>query len=74
MLTQTKGTQVLGIDVKKEVINYAGSQFQSPNLEFEVGLVGELDFEDASIDKIALLEEIEHLYLDQAMKAMREYF
>ena len=74
LIAQTKGTQVLGIDVKEEAINYARAQFQSPNLNFEVGLVDDLDFEDASIDKIALLEVIEHIYPDQAMKAMREYF
>ncbi len=74
LLAQTNGTQILGIDVSEDAINYARSQFQSPNLKFEVGLVDELDFEDASIDKIALLEVIEHIYPEQALKALGEYF
>lgn len=73
-LAQTKGTQVVGIDVKEEAIAYAKSQFKGSNLKFEVGLVDELNIRDASVDKIAMLEVIEHIYPDQALKAMREYF
>lgn len=72
MLARTEGTEVVGIDVKEEAVHYARRQFQAPNLRFEVGMVDDLDFEDASIDKIALLEVIEHIYPDQAMKAVRE--
>jgi SAM-dependent methyltransferase len=74
MLAQTVGTQVVGIDVSEEAIQYARRQFQGPSLRYEVGMVDELGFEDASVDKIALLEVIEHIYPDQAMKVMRECF
>lgn len=60
--------QVVAIDANASAIQFARQQFPQPNLEFQVGLLADLDFPDASFDRISLLEVIEHIYEHQAVQ------
>lgn len=72
MFAQTDGTRVLGIDTKEGAVRYARNRFRASNLAFVVGSVDELGLGNESVDKIALLEVIEHLYLEQAARTVSE--
>jgi len=65
-VAQCPGTRVMAVDSNPEAIAFARSQFQRSNLEFQPGLVDELDFESSSFDRISCLEVIEHIHLEQA--------
>ncbi len=58
--------RVVGVDGNLEAIAFARSQYGRPDLQFEHGLLDELEFEDESFHRISLLEVIEHIYPAQA--------
>lgn len=60
------GTKVTAVDSNPEAVAFARAQFERPNLEFQLGLVDELDFGPASFDRIGCLEVIEHIHPEQA--------
>jgi 2-polyprenyl-3-methyl-5-hydroxy-6-metoxy-1,4-benzoquinol methylase len=65
-----KGARVLGVDANPDAIAYAKRTFGRPGLEFKLGLLDELALPPRSFDKVACLEIIEHVYLDQVQKLL----
>jgi len=65
------GVRVIGIDGNCAAIDFASRHHRLPNLEFRHGLVDELPIDPGSIDKIAFLEVIEHIYVHQALDVLR---
>jgi len=63
-------SHVIGVDIAENVVNYARSKYQRPNLEFCVGSVAEIPVKSNSIDVLVSFETIEHL--DQHKKMMSE--
>ncbi len=66
------GATAIGVDGSAEAIAYASHTFQRPNLQFVQGLVDELDFPDASFDRVYCFELIEHLYAGQGRDLLRK--
>jgi 2-polyprenyl-3-methyl-5-hydroxy-6-metoxy-1,4-benzoquinol methylase len=52
---------VLGIDIDSAAINYAKSNFQKPNLNFEIGDAVNLRFPDNSFDVVICSQVYEHV-------------
>ena len=65
--------RVIGVDVSEAAIEFCRERYDLPNLEFQLGLVDELEFEPGSIDRIALLEVIEHVYEHQALRVLESF-
>ena len=65
--------RVLGIDANAAAIDFARHQFRRPNLEFRRGFLHELELPHESIDKIAFLEVIEHLHVEQARTVLSAF-
>ncbi len=57
--------EVHALDANPSAIEFARAQFPHPNLRFHLGLADEVDLAASSVDRIYLLEVIEHLYWDQ---------
>jgi GT2 family glycosyltransferase/ubiquinone/menaquinone biosynthesis C-methylase UbiE/glycosyltransferase involved in cell wall biosynthesis/peptidoglycan hydrolase CwlO-like protein len=53
--------RVVGIDISEEAIDNARATYQRQNLEYRVGSVDALRFEDRSFDVVVSFEVIEHL-------------
>lgn len=70
-LAAAPATRVIGIDGNPSAIDFATNHHRLPNLEFRLGLVDELPIENASVDKIAFLEVIEHIHPRQALEVLR---
>lgn len=66
-------TRVLGIDANAAAIEFAQQKFLRPNLEFRRGFLDELELANESIDKIAFLEVIEHLHVEQARTVLSAF-
>jgi GT2 family glycosyltransferase/SAM-dependent methyltransferase len=60
LLAET-AARVVGIDVSQEAIDNARVTYQRQNLEYRVGSVDALPFEDGSFDVVVSFEVIEHL-------------
>ena len=56
------GARTTGVDGNATAIDYARKTFVRDNLDFRLGLVQDLDFAPASLDRIYCIEVIEHLY------------
>ncbi|WP_428743709.1 methyltransferase domain-containing protein, partial [Sulfurimonas sp.] len=54
-------TQVYGIDIDAEAIEYAQNTYAHKNLEFQTASVTEIPFEDDTFDIVISFETIEHL-------------
>jgi SAM-dependent methyltransferase len=68
--------RVVGVDVSEEAIAYARRRYSRPNLEFVVGDLLALEFDDASFDAVCSFETIEHVedvkrYLAQIVRVLR---
>jgi len=72
-LAADPNTRVLGIDANAAAIEFAQQKFRRPNLEFRLGFLHELELPDESIDKIAFLEVIEHLDVEQASTVLSAF-
>ncbi len=56
-----EATQVVGVDLGAEAIDYARSRYARPNVEFRVGDLLAPDLDDASFDVVCSFETLEHL-------------
>ena len=56
-----RAQKVFGIDISKEAILYAKSNYQMKNLKFKVADIEKLPFEDDSLDVVVSFETIEHI-------------
>jgi 2-polyprenyl-3-methyl-5-hydroxy-6-metoxy-1,4-benzoquinol methylase len=74
MLAQHPNVQVIGVDGSPSAISFARDKYHFPNLEFREGLVDALNLNDVRITKIAFLEVIEHIYPDQGLKTLRQFY
>ena len=68
-------SRVIGIDVSEEAIEYARQRYGRPNLEFVVGDLLALEFDDGSFDAVCSFETIEHVedverYLSQIARVL----
>jgi 2-polyprenyl-3-methyl-5-hydroxy-6-metoxy-1,4-benzoquinol methylase len=66
-----KGAIVVGVDANPEAISYARSAFPHAGLNFEEGLLDELELPSDSFDKASALELVEHVYPDQVRVLLR---
>ncbi len=57
--------EVHALDANPSAIDFARAQFPRPNLHFHLGLADEVELPPASVDRVYLLEVIEHLYWEQ---------
>lgn len=69
-------SHVVGVDVSEEAIAYARQRYGGPNVEFVVGDLTALEFDDASFDVVCSFETIEHVedverYLGQIARVLR---
>lgn len=69
-------SRVVGVDVSEEAIEYARRRYVRPHLEFVVGDLLALEFDDASFDAVCSFETIEHVaeverYLGQIARVLR---
>jgi SAM-dependent methyltransferase len=69
-------SRVVGVDVSKEAIEYARERYRGPNVEFVVGDLTAIDFDDGSFDTVCSFETIEHVedverYLGQIARVLR---
>jgi SAM-dependent methyltransferase len=69
-------SRVVGVDVSEEAIEYARERYRGPNVEFVVGDLTAIDFDDGSFDTVCSFETIEHVedverYLGQIARVLR---
>jgi len=64
--------RVVGIDISREAVDNARATYQRQNLEYQVGSVDALPFEDASFDVVVSFEVIEHLEETVQAEFLRE--
>jgi 2-polyprenyl-3-methyl-5-hydroxy-6-metoxy-1,4-benzoquinol methylase len=72
-IARRPGVEVIGIDGNQAALEFAQRTFGRANLKFRHGLVDEFAFEPESCTKIALLEVIEHIEEEQAVKMFRNF-
>ncbi len=70
-LARTPGTRVIGVDANADAIRFAQRTYARENLAFRLGLADELELAGLAINKIALLEVLEHLPEAQARATLR---
>jgi SAM-dependent methyltransferase len=56
-----RARRVVGVDLNEDAVAYANERYARPNVEFRVGDLLALDFEDGSFDVVCAFEAIEHL-------------
>jgi len=71
--------RVVGVDIYPDAVNNARAAYQRPNLEYRIGSIDALPFEDSSFDVVVSFEVIEHLeerlqaaFLREARRVLRE--
>jgi SAM-dependent methyltransferase len=67
---------VIAVDVSAEAVDYATSHYHAPNLEYKIGDVEHLEFDDCSFDVVVSFEVIEHLkqplvYLQEIVRVLK---
>lgn len=72
-LLSNVANSVVAVDISKESIDYAATQYKKDNLEFVLGNVCALEFEDRSFDVITSFETIEHIYEEEQALAMQQF-
>ena len=70
MLLSYNASHVIGVDISKEVIDFARAKYHKDNIDFKTGTCDKIPLEDSSIDVVVSFETIEHHDQHEAM--MRE--
>ncbi|MEO7922345.1 MAG: methyltransferase domain-containing protein [Chitinophagaceae bacterium] len=65
-----KDVKVLGIDANPSAIGFCRDTYRLPNLSFEQKTTEDIRFNENSFSRIALLEVIEHISTEQAVKLL----
>ena len=73
-LAEHSGTEVIGIDANEDAIRFSKQKFSKPNLSFYHGLIDDINLQDNFADKIAFLEVIEHISLEQASEVINNFY
>lgn len=73
-LAMDHNVSVIGIDSNEAAINFARKQFKKPNVTFMLGYIDQLQFSNNSINRIALLEVIEHIYPEQTLISLLDFY
>ncbi|UKL13849.1 class I SAM-dependent methyltransferase [Dissulfurimicrobium hydrothermale] len=68
------GASAIGIDGNIEAINFAKSKFENSRCRFIYGLVDDDYKFDLLFNKIYCLELIEHIYYNQGLKMLRNFY
>ncbi|RYX85483.1 class I SAM-dependent methyltransferase [bacterium] len=74
IVAQTRGAHVEGVDISEEALAYARKNYTTADVNFNLGSITNIDFEDASFDAAICFETIEHLSLSDAQQAMKELY
>lgn len=69
LLALAGAKKVIGVDIRKDVINYAKKNYSHPNIEYRVGDLNSLSLPKKSVDLIVSFETIEHV--DNPEKVMK---
>ncbi|HET8937983.1 MAG TPA: methyltransferase domain-containing protein, partial [Polyangiales bacterium] len=65
-IARSPGVHVVAVDANAAAVGFVQHTYARENLEVRRGQVDELAFEPGSFDRIACLEVIEHIHLEQA--------
>ncbi len=65
ILAKAGASNVIGVDINAEVIQYAEKHYGSPNIHFLVGNAAQIPIDSESIDVITSFETIEHVENDR---------
>lgn len=68
------GARVTAVDGNQEAIDFANQTFASESLRFVHGLVDDTFLLDSPVDKIYCLEVIEHVYYEQALAMLHNFY
>ena len=60
MMLSTVASRVTGVDISKEVIDFAQAKYRIDNINFKTGSCDKIPLEDSSIDVVVTFETIEH--------------
>ena len=74
ILANSLGAQIKAIDLSPEALEYAAKNHAHPNVELIQGTVLEIPAQNESFDVVVCYETIEHVDLEQAFLALREFW
>lgn len=69
-LAEIPGVRAIGVDANSDAIAFARRTYPAKNADFLLGLADELPIQDLAINKIAFLEILEHLEVEQAKRTL----
>ena len=72
-LAQSPGVHVVAVDANDAAVSFVQRTYARASLEVRLGQVDELAFEPGSFDRIACLEVIEHIHVEQARTMLRTF-
>lgn len=67
------GANIMGIDGNEDAIRFAKNTFNTPNIQYRLGLVDNLFECETPPDKIYCLEVIEHIYFEQGNEMLTNF-
>jgi ubiquinone/menaquinone biosynthesis C-methylase UbiE len=73
-LVSQNAKKILGIDIDESSVKFAQDYWGKENLNFEIGSVLDMDFEDNSFDVVLAMESIEHFNLEDGKKYISECY
>lgn len=69
----TKATKYIGVDISEECVNQARKTYINPGyIDFKVGTLNDLEFEDESFDTFISMETLEHIEENLLEKSCEE--
>lgn len=72
-IARSPGVHVVAVDANDAAVAFAQRKYACANLEVRRGHVDELAFEPQTFDRIACLEVIEHIHVEQARAMLRAF-